>query len=153
VVDPAGLILEDSGFQEVVVWDPDAMDRRYVNPGVGANTDGYILGSDEDNATEVQDLSHDDLITTPARIAAYSLTSKKWGMVDVDLVEPIVWQDNAWGVLQMETDRKRLVRGVIESHRVSSSSFDDFIPRKGRGLVFLLHGPPGYGKAMTAGMY
>ena len=54
-------------------------------------------------------------------------------------------------MLQMDSEQKDVVRGVIESHHASSSTFDDFIPGKGRGLVFLLYGPPGCGKTMTAG--
>ena len=29
----------------------------------------------------------------------------------------------------------------------------DFVPGKGTGLTFLLHGKPGVGKTLTAGMY
>lgn len=98
-------------------------------------------------------LSDDDLLTLPATIPGYSLTFKGWGLIDVDDVENIKWKDDIYDMLQMETEQKEMVRGIIESHHASSSSFDDFIPGKGRGLVFLLHGPPGCGKTLTAGAY
>ena len=97
-------------------------------------------------------LSDEDLLTLTATIPAYSLTLKAWGLVSVDNVENIEWKDNIYDMLQMEVEQKEMVRGIIESHHASSSSFDDFIPGKGRGLVFLLHGPPGCGKTLTAGM-
>jgi SpoVK/Ycf46/Vps4 family AAA+-type ATPase len=97
-------------------------------------------------------MSDDDLITLPATIPAYSLSYKRWGLVDVDTIDKIQWKDGIYDMLQMESEQKEMVRGIIESHHASSSSFDDFIPGKGRGLVFLLHGPPGCGKTLTAGM-
>ncbi len=72
-------------------------------------------------------------------------------MVEIDSIQPISWQKNSWHVLEMEADKKTVVRGLIESHHASSSGFDDFIPGKGRGPVFLLHGTPGCGKTRTAG--
>ena len=98
------------------------------------------------------DLEAEDFLTAPATIAAYSLSFKTWGLVEIDSVRPINWQNGAYDMLQMNAKQKEVVRGVIESHHSSSSAFDDFIPGKGRGLVFLLYGPPGSGKTMTAGM-
>jgi hypothetical protein len=96
-------------------------------------------------------LQAEDLLTTTATIAAYSLTFKAWGLVMIDSVRPILWQQGIYDMLQMDKTQKEVVSGIIESHRASSVAFDDFIPGKGRGLVFLLHGPPGCGKTMTAG--
>ncbi|KAH8900762.1 P-loop containing nucleoside triphosphate hydrolase protein [Thozetella sp. PMI_491] len=91
-----------------------------------------------------------DLMITPPTIVAYSLSLKTWGMVRIDTLTPIDWSERVWGFLQLDAEKKTVVRGLIESHHDSSSEFDDFIPGKGRGLVFLLYGPPGCGKTMTA---
>lgn len=86
-------------------------------------------------------------------VPAYSLTLKCWGLINVDNVENIKWKDDIYDMLQMEAEQKEMVRGIIESHHASSSSFDDFIPGKDKGLVFRLHGPPGCGKTLTAGAF
>jgi hypothetical protein len=110
-----------------------------------------VLGADDMGGSTGADLRAEDFLTAPATIAAYSLTFKKWGLVMVEYVRPIIWKKGVYDMLQMDEKQKDVVSGIIESHRASSSAFDDFIPGKGRGLVFLLHGPPGCGKTMTAG--
>jgi hypothetical protein len=123
----------------MIIW---SNDRRNIGPVLGADDMGELTGAN---------LQAEDLLTTAATIAAYSLSFKKWGLIMIDSVRPIKWQQGIYDMLQMDKKQKEVVSGVIESHHASSSAFDDFIPGKGRGLVFLLHGPPGCGKTMTAG--
>ncbi|EQB52816.1 ATPase [Colletotrichum gloeosporioides Cg-14] len=52
--------------------------------------------------------------------------------------------------LYLDPRRKDSVRKLVREHRAGRSMFDDVVAGKGRGLVFLLHGPPGSGKTMTA---
>jgi DNA polymerase III delta prime subunit len=40
--------------------------------------------------------------------------------------------------------------GFVECHRETEDDFDDFIEGKGRSLIFLLSGPSGVGKTLTA---
>ncbi|KAH8586806.1 P-loop containing nucleoside triphosphate hydrolase protein, partial [Bisporella sp. PMI_857] len=51
-------------------------------------------------------------------------------------------------MLVLEPDVKELIRRMISSHNPSREV--DFVSRKGRGLIFLLQGPPGCGKTLTA---
>merc|ERR1711985_89974 len=44
-------------------------------------------------------------------------------------------------------DRKEMVQALVEH---AGSSFADVVEGKGGGCVFLLHGPPGVGKTLTA---
>lgn len=92
------------------------------------------------------------LITMPSFIPAFSLSKRSWGFIDVNGISDIQWDTNAYENLQMDHERKESVRRLVSTHRTFSSGFDDFISGKGKGLVFLLHGPPGSGKTMTAGM-
>lgn len=47
-----------------------------------------------------------------------------------------------------------MIHALVQSHAKhdkENSDFDDIIAGKGLGLVFLLQGPPGLGKTLTAG--
>ncbi|KKK27325.1 hypothetical protein ARAM_000455 [Aspergillus rambellii] len=43
----------------------------------------------------------------------------------------------------------RLVRALAKQQTQSNDQFDDLITNKGKGCMFLLHGPPGVGKTAT----
>lgn len=152
IVDPSGLLLENPEFRDIIAKE-DYGNSRFIYSYSSQDPKTALL---EISATENEEggntLSEEDLLTLTATVPAYSLTFKGWGLVDVDNVKDIEWKDDIYDMLQMEAEQKEMVRGIIESHHASSSSFDDFIPGKGRGLVFLLHGPPGCGKTLTAGM-
>lgn len=151
MVDPSGLMLENPEFRDIVAQE-DPNSNRFTFPYSEDVKTILLEVNATDNDETGRTLSEEDLLTLPATIPAYSLTIKAWGLVDVDNVRSIEWKDDIYDMLQMEAEQKEMVRGIIESHHASSSSFDDFIPGKGRGLVFLLHGPPGCGKTLTAGM-
>lgn len=114
---------------------------------------------------ESQDLSDELLMTCPPLIAAFSFSLKRWGLILVRGVKDIQWEGESFGHLQLGETYKTIIKRVVTGHQsrrqvpVAEASersengprFDDFISSKGRGLVFLLHGPPGTGKTMTAG--
>jgi SpoVK/Ycf46/Vps4 family AAA+-type ATPase len=50
----------------------------------------------------------------------------------------------------MEPTLKDMIYQLIVAHRAGASEFDDFVKGKGKGLIGLLHGPPGSGKTFTA---
>merc|ERR1712100_753578 len=54
---------------------------------------------------------------------------------------------NAIKSLVMDPERKEMVMALVEH---AQSSFQDIVYEKGGGCVFLLHGPPGVGKTLTA---
>ncbi|KAJ4299338.1 hypothetical protein N0V90_004583 [Kalmusia sp. IMI 367209] len=151
VIDPSGYLLENPEFRDIVAKeDPNG---RYGFSYAYASRDNKTVlevASYENDYSNGRNLPDEALLTLPATIPAYSLTLKSWGLIDVNNVDEIDWKNDIYDMLQMEAEQKEMVRGIIESHHASSSSFDDFIPGKGRGLVFLLHGPPGCGKTLTA---
>lgn len=88
----------------------------------------------------------------PPIVPAFSLSKQDWGFYLVNGIREISWDKYLFDSLQMDGKRKDLIRSLVDEHRNGRSSFDDFISGKGKGLVFLLDGPPGSGKTMTAGM-
>ncbi|KAI8918956.1 P-loop containing nucleoside triphosphate hydrolase protein [Entophlyctis helioformis] len=86
------------------------------------------------------------VFTWPA-LVAFSFASKAWGHVLVDGVSDIVFNDAAFDQLVLASDRKRLIRALVS---FGGEEFEDIIAGKSGGSVFLLHGPPGVGKTLTA---
>jgi SpoVK/Ycf46/Vps4 family AAA+-type ATPase len=78
------------------------------------------------------------------------LSARAWGLVLVRELEIVDWNKEAYKKLQIDDEIKTTIYQVVRGHSAHANDFDDFIRGKGRGLVFLLHGPPGCGKTMTA---
>ena len=57
--------------------------------------------------------------------------------------------EEAFANLVLPTDRKTLLRSLVEAHD-NNLDFDDFVKGKGHGLVINLFGPPGVGKTLSA---
>ena len=68
---------------------------------------------------------------------------------NIELVQPIVWNDEAFANLVLPEDRKVLLQSLVDAHD-GDFGFDDFIQGKGQGLVINLFGPPGVGKTLSA---
>lgn len=96
-------------------------------------------------------LSADQQLTCPPFVPAFSFSTRKWGLVLTDELEDVEWNSDVYAKLQIEDNVKATLHSIVGAHSTHSTDFDDFIQGKGRGLVLLLHGPPGCGKTMTAG--
>ncbi len=80
-------------------------------------------------------------------VIGFSLTTRGWGDILVDGLEEIKWQEDVFDRLVLPEKRKTMVKALV---RHGSDSFHDLIQGKGEGTVFLLYGPPGCGKTLTA---
>ncbi|KAI1777341.1 hypothetical protein F4818DRAFT_345505 [Hypoxylon cercidicola] len=136
VIDLPGFVEENPSFRDYV---------RHDNSGPSV-----VLSRSGNKSHSESHVNRLQLLTMPSFIPAFSLAKRSWGFIDVDGISDIQWDTNAYENLQMDLKRKESVRRLVSTHRTSSSGFDDFISGKGKGLVFLLHGPPGSGKTMTA---
>ncbi|EME42438.1 hypothetical protein DOTSEDRAFT_26035 [Dothistroma septosporum NZE10] len=96
-------------------------------------------------------LEGDELLLCYSHDPAVSLTLKCSGWCDVSFVTDVEYNTAAFEALVLPAEKKEMIRSIMkQQERPSSPSFDDLIEGKGKGLIMLLHGPPGVGKTFTA---
>ena len=113
-------------------------------------------------------------------VAGFSFTSKSWGVLIVDGLVRIAFRDDAFDRIVLPEGRKELLRAIVEDGRSRHPALDeagaggedasgeseselalhreradrealsDIVDGKGEGTLFLLFGPPGVGKTLTA---
>jgi DNA polymerase III delta prime subunit len=93
------------------------------------------------------DLPDDLLWKTWPTLKGFSFKAKRWGEFAVESLVPVEYRTEAIDQLVMERERKDMVLALVEH---AHASFQDIVDEKGGGCVFLLHGPPGVGKTLTA---
>lgn len=86
----------------------------------------------------------------PSRPTAAQISNSQTGAFSISRISDIVWKPEAFSSLAMPPDEKSLIHALMTSHKSRSTSFDDIIDGKGKGLIGLLSGPPGVGKTLTA---
>lgn len=86
-------------------------------------------------------------VTMSPFLYGFSFASKEWGEFYVENVNDITFREDAYENLVMDSFRKDLMFGLVDTDMDSTS---DFIDGKGGGLIFLLSGEPGVGKTFTA---
>lgn len=64
---------------------------------------------------------------------------------NVDKIQDIEWNEDAFSNLVLPHDHKDLLQSLVQAHH-REIGFDDFIKGKGHGLVVNLFGPPGVGE-------
>ena len=128
----------------------DVKTLRRSDPDLGREIMKKVTCHSEDGdspAMDQADLHDDKLFMCWPFLYGFSLTTKVWGELRVADVSPIEFRTDAFDHLVMPDDKKKLVRAQVE---YNGSGFQDIIDSKGGGCIFLLHGPPGVGKTLTA---
>jgi hypothetical protein len=87
------------------------------------------------------------LASTWPAVTGFSFTRKVWGDVLVDGLFEIEYAEATFGRLVLPPARKRMIKALV---RHSNDTVHDIVSGKGEGSVFLLFGPPGCGKTLTA---
>lgn len=76
----------------------------------------------------------------------FDLERKSWGLFDIDEVEAIKFNENAWKHIVLDESSKNVIEGVVGAFDFSEEAVAD---EEQTGLVILLHGPTGTGKTAT----
>ncbi|CAG8604684.1 314_t:CDS:10, partial [Scutellospora calospora] len=113
--------------------------RRFYRIG-GRNMHGQNDTSSQNKVKE------DELYMCSPTFFGFSFFAKKWGQFYVDQVYEIEFDDDAFNELIMDANKKKIIKSLVNSEIIGL----DLISGKGGGCIFLLHGPPGVGKTLTA---
>ena len=103
---------------------------------------------------DAQDQVHlcdENLLICHYKIPAFELAKKRWGLFEVSELRPVEYNKDAFASLVLPTDTKKTLSALVRLQEGDSAQFDDLVVGKGKGLIILLHGPPGVGKTFTAG--
>ncbi|KAF8859460.1 P-loop containing nucleoside triphosphate hydrolase protein [Acephala macrosclerotiorum] len=132
--------------------------RRYSfssdsETGTDTDSDNDLLPHDNGKAKEhsiTQNLSAEQQLLLSGFVYGYCLGDATWGAFGVDRVSDVEWKESIFGDVVMDPNLKEIIFRLIKAHGSQISDFDDFVKGKGKGLIGLLHGPPGSGKTLTA---
>lgn len=115
-----------------------------------------VTDEDDDSGMVLFDVIPDDFLefVWPC-VIGFSLTAKAWGDCLVDGLHDIEFSEDVFDRLVLPPDRKRLIKALVKHSSPKTDgpnkhNFQDLIKGKGEGTVFLLYGPPGVGKTLTA---
>ena len=115
-----------------------------------------IHDDNEDGGMVLFDVIPDDYLELVwPSVIGFSLTAKSWGDCLVDGLEDIMFSEDIFDRLVLPAERKRLIKALVKHSSPTTNgpnkhNFQDLIKGKGEGTVFLLYGPPGVGKTLTA---
>ncbi|KAJ6004597.1 hypothetical protein N7540_012966 [Penicillium herquei] len=99
---------------------------------------------------DLRSLTDIECILSVAHVKGFDLTKKQWCEFNIDELHDPEWSDVPYDKLVLPADEKQLILAMADRERRNKTGFDDFVDRKGRGIIFLLCGQPGVGKTLTA---
>jgi AAA+ superfamily predicted ATPase len=97
--------------------------------------------------TPISEIPEDQLWMTTPCVYGFSLSDKKWFMLNVNQLSPIIFVKNAFEMVVAKESSKSLLRAVVTNYKKSQNL--DFISGKANGVIINLHGPSGTGKTVT----
>ncbi|KAI1332160.1 P-loop containing nucleoside triphosphate hydrolase protein [Xylariaceae sp. FL0255] len=105
--------------------------------------------ADNEDSSELTD---EQCMLAKPWLISFDLEAKNFCELRIDQLKPYSWNEEAFQKLVLPSETKMLIWEFFNAQRNISRNkdFDDFIVNKGRGLIMLMHGPPGVGKTFTA---
>ncbi|KAF9064231.1 P-loop containing nucleoside triphosphate hydrolase protein [Rhodocollybia butyracea] len=106
----------------------------------------------EANEKKTKTLTDEQCLQATSLVSGFAFEEKEWVDFNLEKLSPVRWNEDSFDQLVLPLQQKDMVKGLVQSHMKSDKKggFDDFIKGKGKGMVMVLHGPPGVGKTLTA---
>lgn len=136
-------------------WFPMGGDGRVVVDGPGCRsmmpnvlqTMLSDMRDNDDDEGKTFEISDNELYMTSPFVPLFSFRQKRWLAGKISGLTPVVFKTGVFEQLVLDPERKFIIKSLVEH---SGTSFSDIIGGKSGGFIFLLHGPPGVGKTLTA---
>ncbi|KAI1214775.1 uncharacterized protein F4807DRAFT_8417 [Annulohypoxylon truncatum] len=113
----------------------------------------YNEGIDTSDPEILDELTEEDLLITNARVRGFAWSSKTFVEFFIENLSSIKWDETCFDQLVLNPTTKKTVQAMVTTHSrrgQDGPGIDDIVEGKGKGLVMVLHGPPGVGKTLTA---
>ena len=104
------------------------------------------IGSDR---KELDYVSKEKFFSVLGSVSVYHIKQHRYISIEFDCLEPIKFNENCYEELVMDEKYKRFLSLATNNVKVRELQLDS-IKGKGNSLLFVLSGPPGVGKTMTA---
>ncbi|KAK0628680.1 P-loop containing nucleoside triphosphate hydrolase protein [Bombardia bombarda] len=97
-------------------------------------------------------LSADELLICSPTVLGFCLTGKIFLEFAVANICDVEWNPSSFDDVRIPESQKMPILALTKTYlqRTPEDGFKDLVQGKGRGINFLLHGPPGVGKTLTA---
>jgi len=131
--------------------DGDSTSKTATQAAIDEKSLVFNLTYDE-KITTVSNFTDEEFMICPKTLEVFSLDNQDWYQIEVNGLKPKKWRPESFGRLVLDQDKKdNIIRlATANSRTVQEAKSRDIIEGKGKGIVFLLHGPPGVGKTLTA---
>ena len=104
----------------------------------------------ENEDSKAQSFSDEELLIASSVVLGFAFSEKLWLEFSLSGIKDIEWNNAAFSSLVLPHNQKSIVKALVSSHKFhAAETIDDVVQGKGKGLVFVLHGPPGVGKTLT----
>lgn len=141
----------DSGPKHLVMWKDKKGRKHFIPVPVDPNAPTQRLESIDNEDGIQHTFTEEELLIASPVVLGFSFSEKFWLEFSLQSICEIEWNKEAFESLVLQENYKQNLKGLVGSHRFNAAkTIDDVIQGKGKGLVVVLHGPPGVGKTLTA---
>ncbi|KAK4610520.1 hypothetical protein CLAFUW4_14220 [Fulvia fulva] len=124
--------------------------RRIQDEGDDGENQELSLDLVPKEELDIDPLTDEQCMRANAMVRGFSFAEKRWLDFFVDKLLDAAWNPNCFEQLVLPQTQKDLVQALVANHVQQRNDFDDIVKGKGKGLIMVLHGPPGVGKTLTA---
>jgi len=161
MVDPVGYVDEHPVFRNYIVANSFSEFNSSVYPSSSLGSEASSISEDDlgnavGNAQVRLDtlnpscLTGEEYMTFPSRIGGYSLVTKDAGLFLVDGLSDVAWESERAEDFRQSSQKMEAILRIASGFCFLKDQLG--YDNKGAGLTFLLFGPSGVGKTLTAGM-